>query len=971
MSVITLITLGTYSYLQAQAPSGAGVPQTQEQIQAQSQAANQNQKSGGGFFGGLGKLFKGDDGSKNTNHAPVNAPQPMQQQQMMQQPMQQQPPTRVTPPPPTRAYPPTTTGPALGGGVRPAQPQQTMIAQNPTYTASYSTPYGSSYQPVQNRPQFTQTASSTPSAQSGIPSSPIGRLSEMQQKAFDLNTQKTDNNVRAINLSGGGVPSPPPVISDDAERRQTTPRNDTIPKPDSDTISTDHPVSTGNPAVSKASSGSSISTDDTPKAPPQENTTTTNTTTTGGQRSSRIPPSPPSVSNVDSESEEKSTVPTAPRPPLQPIPKETPPTPSLGPAPVPVGTQGRERNEPQPLARPNENQVTRQTPVLSIVMKGPNSMIVGKEETYTFVVTNTSSVTAEGAILNVELPRWTKNAQTAEMTTGSNTILEKDDEYEIFQWQIGQILPNRSETLKLHIMSLEKRAFELKYNYDIKPTASVTKIEVQQPVIKMEFEGPNEALWGEEENYQLRIRNVGNGDAADLVLKFSASGVIKGEATIESLPVGVERVLDVFIQTVEPEMSELHINVQATGPYGLAEETSKTVFIKRALLELDIDAPEMQYVDNMLEYVLIACNTGTTASLNTVVEATLPLGVKYVSSTNNGEYDPESNHVRWNVGTLPINGEFVCTVDCQAKREGECRLDAKISEKTGLVQTVTASTFVDAIADITLEIEKPQDPIEVGAATEYVVTITNCGTKAAENIDVGIYFDGIEPISVEGGRGHVNAEQRSVEFDRIPILSARETLKYRVKASGMTSGNHKVQAILVCQSTETNLTQQVMSRFYQGRNSRLPNMSGGNTQIARNNPVPSLSLGQPTQNDSAGGPSFTPSGAAQGVPTMTIPGASQQDSGAIPSAGVNPLANPGASANTSANTNSGSTSSQLQRASTGNANNDVPVPVMQIPDMNIGQRTTTAPAPTLGQTPNRPTARPAGVAPLAPPPTID
>jgi uncharacterized repeat protein (TIGR01451 family) len=375
----------------------------------------------------------------------------------------------------------------------------------------------------------------------------------------------------------------------------------------------------------------------------------------------------------------------------------------------------------------------------------------------------------------------------------------------------------------------------------------------------------------------------------------------------------------------------------------------------------------MQYVDNTLDYVLIARNTGTTASLNTVVEATLPLGIQYVSSTQGGKFDSATNRVSWSIGTLPTGGEFVCMLTCEAKREGDLRLDAKVTESTGLMQMANAGTFVDSIADIILEIEKPQDPIEVGSTAEYVVTIHNRGSKAAENIDVGIYFaDAIEPISADGKRAGTDAKPRDVVFDRISVLPANEKRTYRVNARGLDSGKHKVHAELVCQSTETQLKTQVMSHFYKSSNTRASSSLANTTPSSRGNatayPPAAVAQRNPSFDDSSTAvPAFNPSAMSPGVPNMTIPGPTSQSLQA-PVAPVNPLASPGATAN------SGLTSTQMQQGATSSGMSSVPM--MQIPDsVNVGQLPAAAPSPNLG-TPGRLQQRTGGIAPLPPPPVI-
>ena len=112
-----------------------------------------------------------------------------------------------------------------------------------------------------------------------------------------------------------------------------------------------------------------------------------------------------------------------------------------------------------------------QAPVLSLVTEGPKTSTVGKEEIYKVVVTNKGSVAAETVVINIELPQWAENTQAPELTTGSTSQLPQQQgvEYGIFQWQVGSIKPNKSETLKLHITLHENHPFALKCSYDIKP----------------------------------------------------------------------------------------------------------------------------------------------------------------------------------------------------------------------------------------------------------------------------------------------------------------------------------------------------------------------------------------------------------------------------------------------------------------------------------------------------------------------
>jgi uncharacterized repeat protein (TIGR01451 family) len=228
----------------------------------------------------------------------------------------------------------------------------------------------------------------------------------------------------------------------------------------------------------------------------------------------------------------------------------------------------------------------------------------------------------------------------------------------------------------------------------------------------------------------------------------------------------------------------------------------------------------MQFVDNVIEYVITARNVGTAAAKNVEISVAVPLGTKYLSSTGNGKTDESQTKVIWTTETIPVGGEYSCSILCEAKREGACPIEAIVTAESGIHQSANGTTYVDAIADVNLKIEKPQGPVPVGTDTEYQVIVSNRGTKTAENIDVNVIFDdSLEPVSVELGSNRVRFEQRQREimFERISTLAAGQTMAYRVKARALVDGNHKIQATVRCQSTGISQTSEEISRFYSAR----------------------------------------------------------------------------------------------------------------------------------------------------------
>ncbi|MBN2294398.1 MAG: hypothetical protein JXM70_18360, partial [Pirellulales bacterium] len=132
------------------------------------------------------------------------------------------------------------------------------------------------------------------------------------------------------------------------------------------------------------------------------------------------------------------------------------------------------------------------------------------------------------------------------------------------------------------------------------------------------------------------------------------------------------------------------------------------------------------------------------------------------------------------------------------------------------LQVSTAvATNVEAMADLTLDVTDPAGPVPVGKEAVYKMRIHNRGSKRAESIEAVAYFSqGIEPISVSGGRHKLGAGQ--VIFDGIDSLEAGQEVVYKITARADTPGNHMFRAEVHCRPLNTKLVSEETTHFFNG-----------------------------------------------------------------------------------------------------------------------------------------------------------
>ncbi|MGA2063040.1 MAG: hypothetical protein ABSG67_21415, partial [Thermoguttaceae bacterium] len=175
----------------------------------------------------------------------------------------------------------------------------------------------------------------------------------------------------------------------------------------------------------------------------------------------------------------------------------------------------------------NENGVlfARKGAVLSVETHGPRKITVGKESAYEVKIINSGDVAAEDLIVFVNLPEWAEVVGT-EASAGSTQIgpSSQISAPAPFQWKVGRLEGKSQEKMSLRIIPRQSRPFDLAVRWESKPATSQTLIEVQEPKLEMQLDGPREVFYGKKETYRLKMSNSGTGNAEGVTVKFVPVG---------------------------------------------------------------------------------------------------------------------------------------------------------------------------------------------------------------------------------------------------------------------------------------------------------------------------------------------------------------------------------------------------------------------------------------------------------------
>ena len=442
------------------------------------------------------------------------------------------------------------------------------------------------------------------------------------------------------------------------------------------------------------------------------------------------------------------------------------------------------------------------SPRLEFEIVQPDSVVVNQEITQRIRVTNIGDAPAPGVVINTEIPSWV-DIRHKDASNGNVTLRLRDDGSGItdLEWKIDLMNKDVTEMLVLRTVSQQHRPIEFPIRYDYHRPTIIATVEIREPKLEMELVGNNEMRWNEDAVYTLFVRNVGNGDAEDIRLELlQTSSEAKDCAFPEPLRPGEEQEMSIRVQA-RGEQEHIDIAVLATGSHSLRGEVKRRIQVLRPKLEMIVQTDPLHFVDNSAEVTIRVRNVGTADADNVVIRAELPLGARYVSSTEGGisKIHQQQNIVEWR--GIPIARDEVQSFSlvCVPQREGECRVSVEASEPSS--ETLLAAghgTFTaEAIVELDLAVAAPKGPIELGREVEYEVQVTNLGTKSAENVEIVMTFGSqLEPTGVTGGEAS-STDDGQVFFEKIPAILPKQsvTVKVAVKAEGVGTAQIRTEVV--------------------------------------------------------------------------------------------------------------------------------------------------------------------------------
>lgn len=448
-----------------------------------------------------------------------------------------------------------------------------------------------------------------------------------------------------------------------------------------------------------------------------------------------------------------------------------------------------------------------QTPRIEVLLNGPADLPVGSPTKYDIVVRNSDQIDLRGLILRLDIPSGV-NVQSLDPSRGSLDSEIAADGTTLITWSFEHLEGGGSALAPLQLQTNSPKNFAVAMEWTLIPVSAETDIHVLAPRIELALEGPSEVVFGQPNVYRLHVRNPGNATASDVEVTLSAEPYGASSSVIGDIAAGQEEVIDV--ELTFNQRGAINIAAMANAYGGLESDTAIEVLVQKSELEAAVSAPELVYHGSETNYLVHVANRGDADARDVKATIDIPANAKVVSMPTDARQ--LGNQVSWPIKHIPAGDTQQYAVQLNLQQEGENSVQLMLEDSLGSVASSHARTMVQAIADLKLSVSDPIAPAPVGAEVLYELTLTNRGSKAAQNVAVIAQFsEGIEPTRAEGHEFRIIPGQ--LLFEPISTVEAGQSISLQVFAEATGGGMHRFRAEVRTDANDVRLVQEESTQF--------------------------------------------------------------------------------------------------------------------------------------------------------------
>ncbi len=357
---------------------------------------------------------------------------------------------------------------------------------------------------------------------------------------------------------------------------------------------------------------------------------------------------------------------------------------------------------------------------------------------------------------------------------------------------------------------------------------------VINPQLRLTKTGPQQADICAPFKWTYQLTNTGTGPTERItVTEQLPEGLVVAQTRARQVQFDVQPLAQGESQAYSVDLQATRVgsyssSAQARTEYLEASSESVTTQVVAPQLQVAIRAPEAAYVGQPLNYVVTVQNVGEAPAR----AATLRLTPAQQGGQNNVPVDPAVLASR-ELGLIRPGETKTVEVQIPTTAAGDLSLAAIATDPCAGDARVAASTELQTISALLLEVVDSNDPVQLGQTTTYTIAVKNQGSGLDRNIRiVATLPEGMQYVSGEGPTQVQGQPQgQRVTFGALAQLQPNQVATWKLNARANNPGDVRFRVEMTSEALTAPVNEEESTRLFDpaGPARRAAGGNAGNT----------------------------------------------------------------------------------------------------------------------------------------------
>ena len=431
------------------------------------------------------------------------------------------------------------------------------------------------------------------------------------------------------------------------------------------------------------------------------------------------------------------------------------------------------------------------TSALAVEKLTPSTAIVNQPFDYELRLTNLSALTLDRVTLHETLGEGFK-------------LLEADPKAEVdgdgkLLWRLGTLRSKESRTVRVQGSLTKAGACTLGTDVDY-DTSLCAAIEAVSPTLSLSETSPTEQMRCDPIRLKYVVSNTGTGTTRNVRIVddlpegwTTLDGMRQVALTVGDLASRQSKEVTASVKSERAGRFEHAAKAFADGGLEITAARSTTLLYEPTLA-IVTSAPARSIAGRTVMYEITVTNEGNGPARDVVVKDAVPAGAQNVRPSEGGVVS--GRFVTWTFGALEANESRKVSLALTPTGSGNIKNTVTAEAYCSKSATTSATTLIEGLPALSLELVDTPDPVEVGGQVTYTITVTNQGFAPDFDISMVCEIEEQGEFVSAGGATPATHGGRKVTFSPVSQLKPKDKAEWKVVVKAIAEGDTRFKITL-------------------------------------------------------------------------------------------------------------------------------------------------------------------------------